>query len=308
MSRRGLLMFGSLCIIWGIPYLLIRVAVRELSPAFLVFARTAVGAALLLPLAARRGELRVLLPHWRPVLLFTVVEIGIPWLLLSRAEERLSSSLTGLLIAAVPLVAAGASAATGSRHRLDRRSWGGLLVGLLGVAALVGLDFGRVGLVPLLEVMVVVVGYTSGPMVLSRRLSELPSLGVIAASLTVAAVVYAPVAAFEIPNHMRLDVIGSVLGLGIVCTAIAFLIFFALIAEIGPVRATVITYVNPAVAAILGVALLGERFTAGMGVGFALVLAGSVLATGSRTAPEPAAPLPATRAEPAAAVAEVASG
>jgi drug/metabolite transporter (DMT)-like permease len=248
--------------------------------------------------------LRVLLPRWRPVLLFTVVEIGIPWLLLSRAEERLSSSLTGLLIAAVPLVAAGASAATGSRHRLDRRSWGGLLVGLLGVAALVGLDFGRVGLVPLIEVMIVVVGYTTGPIVLSRSLSDLPSLGVIAASLTVAAVVYAPFAAFEIPQHMRLDVISSVLGLGILCTALAFLIFFALIAEVGPVRATVITYVNPAVAAILGVVLLSERFTAGMAVGFALVLAGSVLATGSRRPRGPVVP-----PEPAAApIVEVASG
>lgn len=290
MSRRGLLMFASLCVIWGIPYLLIRVAVRELSPAFLVFARTAIGAALLLPLAARRGELRVLSSHWRPLLLFTVVEIGIPWLLLSRAEERLSSSLTGLLIAAVPLVAATISAATGSRHRLDSRSWSGLLVGLLGVGALVGLDFGRVGLVPLLEVLVVVVGYTTGPIVLSRSLSELPPLGVIAASLTAAAVAYAPVAATEVPTHLSLDVGASIAGLGIVCTALAFLIFFALIAEVGPVRSTVITYVNPAVAAVLGVALLGERFTAGMGVGFALVLAGSVLATGSRASPQPASP------------------
>jgi drug/metabolite transporter (DMT)-like permease len=304
MSRRGLLMFGALCVIWGIPYLLIRVAVRELSPAFLVFARTAVGALLLLPLAARRGELRVLLPHWRPVLLFTVVEIGVPWLLLSRAEERLSSSLTGLLIAAVPLVAAGASAAMGSRHRLEGRSWLGLLVGILGVAALVGLDFGRVGLVPLAEILVVVVGYTSGPIVLSRSLSDLPSLGVIAASLTIAAVVYAPVAALQVPKHLRLDVILSVAGLGVVCTALAFLIFFALIAEVGPVRATVITYVNPAVAAILGVTLLGERFTAGMGVGFALVLAGSVLATGRRS-PQRAVVMP---PEPTAAVVEVASG
>jgi drug/metabolite transporter (DMT)-like permease len=295
MSRRGLLLFAALCVIWGIPYLLIRVAVRELSPAFLVFSRTAIGAILLLPLAARRGELRVLLPAWRPVLLFTVAEIAVPWLLLSRAEERLSSSLTGLLIAAVPLVAAGATAVTRSAHRPEGRSWFGLLLGILGVAALVGLDFGRVGLVPLLEICVVVIGYTTGPMVLSRSLSELPSLGVIAASLTVTALVYAPVAALEVPAHVRVDVALSVAGLGVVCTALAFLLFFALIAEVGPVRATVITYVNPAVAAVLGVTLLGERFTAGMGVGFALVLAGSVLATGLRGPPETGVPI----AEPA---------
>jgi drug/metabolite transporter (DMT)-like permease len=290
MSRRGLLLFAALCVIWGIPYLLIRVAVRELSPAFLVFSRTAIGAILLLPLAARRGELRVLLPAWRPVLLFTAVEIAVPWLLLSRAEERLASSLTGLLVAAVPLVAAAVTAATGSAHRPEGRSWIGLLIGIVGVGALVGLDFGRVGVGPLIEVFVVVLGYTTGPMVLSRSLSDLPSLGVIAASLTVAAVVYAPFAAFEVPRHVRADVAMSVAGLGIVCTALAFLIFFALIAEVGPVRATVITYVNPAVAAVLGVTLLSERFTVGMVIGFTLVLAGSVLATGRR-APRQAAPI-----------------
>jgi drug/metabolite transporter (DMT)-like permease len=290
-SRRALLLFAALCVIWGIPYLLIRVAVRDLSPAFLVFVRTGFAALLLLPLAARRGELRVLLPSWRPILLFAVVEIGVPWLLLSRAEERLTSSLTGLLIAGVPLVAAVVSAATGSAHRLDRRSWFGLLVGVLGVAALVGLDFGRVGVVPLLEICVVVLGYTAGPLVLSRYLSDLPSLGVVAAALTMTAVVYAPVAAFEIPKRVHVDVVLSVAGLAVVCTALAFVLFFQLIADVGPVRATVITYVNPAVAAVLGVALLGERFTAGMGVGFALVLAGSVLATGRRPSRDPVIPV-----------------
>ena len=282
MSRRGLLLFGVMCVIWGIPYVLIRVAVRELSPAFLVFARTGLAALLLLPIAARRGQLRILLPHWRPVLLFSVVEIAVPWLLLSRAEERLTSSLTGLLIAAVPLVGAVATAVTASADRLDRRSWLGLLVGILGVTALVGLDFGRVGLVPLLEICVVVLGYTTGPLILARRLSGLPSLGVVAASLTVAALIYAPVAAVEVPTHVRADVVLSVVGLAVACTAVAFVLFFELIAEVGPVRATVITYVNPAVAALLGVTLLGERFTAGMGVGFTLVLGGSVLATGRR--------------------------
>ena len=288
MSRRGFVLFGLMCVIWGIPYLLIRVAVRELTPAFLVFARTGCAALLLLPLAARRGELRVLLPRWRPLLVFALVEIAVPWLLLSRAELRLTSSLTGLLIAAVPLVGAVITAAAGSADRLDGRSWTGLLVGLLGVAALVGLDFGRVGIVPLLEVSIVVVGYATGPMVLSRYLTDLPSLGIVAASLTLTAVVYAPVAAMQLPTHVRLDVVLSVVGLAVVCTAVAFLLFFDLIAEVGPVRATVITYVNPAVAAVLGVLALGEHFTAGMAVGFALVLGGSILATRRGALPEAA--------------------
>lgn len=289
MSRRGLVLFAAMCVIWGIPYLLIRVAVRELTPAFLVFARTGIAAVILLPLAIRRRELRVLLPHWKPLLLFAVVEIGVTWVLLGSAEERLTSSLTGLMIAAVPLVAAVATAVMGGADRLDRRRWFGLLLGLVGVAALVGLDFGRVGVGPLLEICVVVIGYTCGPLILSRQLSGLPSMGVMAASMTVVALAYAPVAAFEIPSHLKLDVILSVLGLGVICTALAFVLFFELIAEIGPVRSTVITYVNPAVAAVLGVVLLNERFTAGMAIGFAFVLAGSVLATGQRPEQTPLA-------------------
>lgn len=295
MSRRGLLLFAVMCVVWGIPYLLIRVAVRELSPAFLVFARTGFGALLLLPLAAHRGQLRVLLPRWRGVLLFSVVEIGIPWVFLSRAEERLSSSLTGLLIAAVPLVAALAAIAMRGADRIDRRGWFGLLVGILGVAVLVGLNFGRVGVVPLLEICVIVLGYTAGPIVLAR-LSDLPALGVIAASLTVTALAYAPVAALDLPGHVHVKVVLSVAGLAIVCTALAFVLFFELIGEIGPVRATVITYVNPAVAAVLGVVVLGERFTVSMGLGFVLVLGGCVLATGRRSVISPTPTTSAVRA------------
>ncbi len=280
MSRRGTLLFAALCVIWGLPYLLIRVAVAEVSPAFLVFARTGIGALLLLPVAARRRQLAAVLRQWRWLLAFTVVEIGVPWFLLSRAEERLTSSLTGLLIAAVPLIGGLLTAAGGSAQRLDRRAWGGLLVGLLGVGALVGLDFGRVGIGPLVEVVVVVTGYACGPLILSRRLMHLPSLGVMAAALTLTALAYATPALLAPPARVQTNVALAILGLAVVCTALAFLVFFALIAEVGPVRATIVTYVNPAVAAVLGVIVLGERFTAGMGIGFALVLAGSVLATG----------------------------
>jgi drug/metabolite transporter (DMT)-like permease len=288
MSRRGLVLFATMCVIWGIPYLLIRVAVRELTPATLVFARTGLAAALLLPIAAARGELKPLLRVWPALVAYTVAELAIPWFLLARAETKLTSSLTGLLIAAVPLVGAAITSLSRSHDRLDGRRWLGLLVGLAGVAALVGLDFGNVGAVALLEVSVVAVGYALGPLILSRRLSDEPALGVVAVSLVLTAIVYAPVAAFELPPAWpAFKVTASVVTLAVVCTALAFLLFFALIAEVGPVRATVITYVNPAVAAVLGVAVLDERFTVGMGVGFALVLAGSVLATGRVTAREP---------------------
>ena len=290
MSRRGALLFAAMCVIWGIPYLMIRVAVRELAPVTLVFLRTGLAALLLVPLAARRRELRPLLERWRPLLAYTAIEVALPWVLLSRAETKLTSSLTGLLIAAVPLVGALIVSLSGERERLGGRRWVGLLVGLCGVAAIVGLDLGNVNAVALVEIALVAVCYAVGPIILSRRLNGLPPLGVVAASLALSAIAYAPLAAFRWPSEMpSAHVVESVVGLAVVCSAAAFLIFFALIAEVGPVRATVITYVNPAVAAVLGVLLLSERVTAGMLVGFALVLVGCVLATGRspEAVPEP---------------------
>ncbi|MGZ4401128.1 MAG: DMT family transporter [Gaiellaceae bacterium] len=283
MTKRGALLFAALCVVWGIPYRLIRVAVRELTPATLVFARTALGALLLLPLATSRGNVRPVLRRWLPLLAFAAVEIAVPWLLLSSAEQRLSSSLSGLLVAAVPLVGVVTTWLTGRSEDISRTNAVGLALGLLGVAALVGLDVGGANAPALAEMALVVIGYAVGPIILSRFLSDLPALGVIAVSLALTSLVYAPIAAFQLPSALPAGrVLASVLALALVCTALAFLLFFALIAEIGPVRATVITYVNPAVAAVLGVAVLGESFSAGMGIGFALVLAGSVLATRRR--------------------------
>ena len=228
-----------------------------------------------------------MLKRWLPLLVFATVEISVPWLLLSSAETRLSSSLTGLLIAAVPLVGAVLTRTTGSRDRIGATSVAGLVIGVVGVGAIVGLDVGGAGVLPLAEVAGVAVGYAVGPIILSRYLADVPGLGVIAVSLAVSALVYAPIAAFQLPHEPPSGkVIASVVTLAVICTAVAFLLFFLLIAEVGPVRATVITYVNPAVAAALGVGLLGERFTTGMGVGFVLVLLGSVLAT------RPHAPIP----------------
>ena len=281
MTRRGALLFAAMCVIWGIPYLMIRVAVRELAPVTLVFLRTAIAALLLTPVAAWRGELRPLLAYWKPVLAYTAVEVAMPWVLLAHAETRLSSSLTGLLIAAVPLVGAAIL-----RERMGTLRLFGLLVGRAGVAALVGLATGDVSVLPLVEIALVAVGYAAGPIILTRSLSDLPALGVVAASLVLTALVYLPFALWKLPDGIpSAHVVESVVGLAIVCTALAFLVFFALIAEVGPVRATVITYVNPAVAAVLGVALLDERLTVGMVVGFLLVIAGSFFATGR--APEP---------------------
>jgi drug/metabolite transporter (DMT)-like permease len=279
-SRRGWWLFAAMSLIWGIPYLLIKVADSGVPPPVLVLARVTIGAALLLPIAIRRRELAPLLPRWRWLILFAVVEIITPWLLLSEAETRLSSSLSGLLIASVPILVAVFGLLSGGQDRPSPVRWTGLLVGLGGVALLVvsGGTNGNVGSV--LEVLAVAVCYSIGPLIAARKLSELPSLGMTAACLAFAAVVYAPIAAVTWPHVVpAAKVLASLAALGVISTALAFILFFALIAEAGPARATVIPYVNPAVAVVLGVLVLGERLTAQMAIAFVLILGGSVLAT-----------------------------
>jgi drug/metabolite transporter (DMT)-like permease len=297
MTRRGLFLFIAMCVIWGIPYLFIRIAVgaHGVSPATLVFLRTGVAALILMPIVLARGGLRGIGKQWVPLLVFTAVEIAIPWFLLSSAEQRISSSLTGLLLSAVPLVGTLIAPLFGNREWIGATGVGGLLLGLVGVAAIVGFDLKSSDPTALAEMAGVAVSYAIGPAILSRYLSRVPSVSVIGISLTVCALGYLPVAIVQRPASIPgLDVLASVGVLAVVCTALAFLLFFALIAEVGPVRATVITYVNPAVAALLGMTVLHESFTAGMGIGFVLVLVGSTLAT-RRRAP---APQPARAAEP----------
>lgn len=286
MSRKGWLLFVAMGVIWGLPYLLIKVSVREVSPELLVLMRTGGGGLLLLPVAVTRGALRPVLRYWRPLAAYTAAELGVPWFLLFTAEKRLPSSLSALIVAAVPLV--GAVLALVTRvDRLDGRRYAGVLVGLGGVAALVGFDVHASDALAALSLGGVAVGYALGPWLLARYLSDLPPLGVVTSSLILCALVYAPLAAFSLPNRvLSASVVWSVVGLTLVCTVAAFLVFFALIGEVGPVRATVITYVNPAVAVLLGVTVLGEKFAWGTGVGFALIIAGCILAT--RRSREPA--------------------
>jgi drug/metabolite transporter (DMT)-like permease len=280
MTRRGLLLFVAMSLIWGIPYLFIRIAVGELTPGTLVFLRTAVAALVLMPLAVRRGGFRDLFDKWRPLVMFALIEIGIPWLSISTAEQQISSSLAGLLISAVPLVGVVIAPLFGNREKIGPLNLAGLVLGLVGVAAIAGLDLRATGWVPMGEVAVVVVCYATGPAILSRYLSGLPAVSVNAAALALCALIYAPLAASQWPRTIpSVGVLGSVAVLALVCSALGFILFFALIAEIGPVRATVITYINPAVAAVAGILVLHENFTVGMGVGFILVLAGSTLAT-----------------------------
>lgn len=286
MNRRGLLLFAAMCVIWGIPYLFIRIAVHEISPATLVTLRTGIAALILLPIAFTRGGLRGIGRAWPWIAVFAAVEVGGPWLALSSAEQQISSALAGLLISAVPLVTLLIGIAFRTRQQITASNLAGLLIGVAGVAFIVGFDLRASNVVALVEMAVVVVGYSLGPTIFARYLSGVPSFTVNGVALALCFVAYAPFGIAQWPRTIPSPgVFGAVLVLAAVCTALAFLLYFELVKEAGPVRASVITYVNPAVAAVLGVAVLHESLTIGMLVGFALVLAGSALATRRRREP-----------------------
>jgi drug/metabolite transporter (DMT)-like permease len=289
-SRRGWVLFALMSVLWGIPYLMIKVAVESVSVPMVVFSRTALGALILLPLALRSGQLDAVRRHWRPLLLFTAVEILGPWALLSDAENRLTSSMTGLLIAAVPIVGVVLARLTGDAERLGPVRWAGLLVGLAGVGVLAGPHLGGGSAWAIGEVMLVAVGYAIAPMIAMRRLQDLPSLHMAAFALAIAALVYTGPAIATWPDVMPSGcVLAALLGLGLICTALAFIVFFELIREVGTSRGMVFTYVNPAVAVAAGVLLLGEPLSATIIASFVLILSGSVLATAHRaSSDEPA--------------------
>ncbi len=291
MSRRAWLLFAAMSVIWGIPYLFIKIAVVELSPVSIAGFRTLLGAAVLLPLAARAGAIRPALRAWPYVVAFGLMEMAIPWVLLGHAEQRVPSGFAGLMLAAVPIVGTLVSWLLGDRHALTPVRLLGLAVGIAGVAALVSLDLagGGIDVLSVIELLVVAALYAIAPAMATRKLAHVPSMGVIACSLTVVAVLYLPATVLGLtPGLPSGKVIGSVLVLALICTALAFVLFFALIAEAGPVRATVITFVNPAVAVGLGIVVLNEPLTLGTIIGFPLVLLGSYWATRSpKAAAEP---------------------
>lgn len=281
MSRRALALFALMSVVWGVPYLLIKVAVRHLTPVLVVEGRTLIGAILLMPLAVRQGRVRQLLGVWKPLAAYCICELAVPWFLLSNAERHIPSSLSGLLVATVPLISALLAYLTGHRDVLDRRGMAGLLVGLAGVGVLLGLDVHTAQLGPVVQVLVVSLGYALGPLIAAVYLSEQSSLALAAVSLAVVAIAYLPAAVVQAPGRVPPGTVtASVVTLGVVCTALAFVAFFELIKEVHPTKATLITYFNPLVAVVLGVAVLGESFRLSTGVGFVLILAGSWFATG----------------------------
>jgi drug/metabolite transporter (DMT)-like permease len=287
MTPRGWILFAAISVVWGVPYLFIKLAVDDgLSPGFVAWSRVALAALILLPIAVRNGALRGLPLRWLAA--FALFEITIPFPLIAFGEQRVSSSLAAILIATVPLVIAFLALRFDRGEQPTRTRFLGMLVGLGGVVALVGIDIGGRGseLLGAAAVLGAAFGYACGPLIAKRHLTAVDPLGPVAGALGIASILLLPFALLGAPTETPTDqAIASVVVLGLVCTALAFLVFFRLIAEVGPSRASIITYVNPVVALALGVAILDEHLTTGAVAGLLLILAGSWLSTDGRLPP-----------------------
>jgi drug/metabolite transporter (DMT)-like permease len=286
MTARAWVLFAAVSLVWGVPYFFIKVAVdADVPPAFVAWSRVVIAAAILLPLAARRGALRGLGERWRAIAAYAACEIAVPFVLIAIGEQHISSSLTAILIASMPLMVALLALRFATDERLSGLRLAGLLAGLGGVVMLMGIDVaGRPDeLLGAALVLVATLGYAAAPIIIDRSLADLDPIGPVAAALGVATIGLLPAAIAMPPDRLpALDAAASIVVLGVLCTAIGLVLFFALIGEAGPSRASVITYVNPAVAVALGVLVLGERLGAASVAGLLVILAGSWLSTGGR--------------------------
>jgi drug/metabolite transporter (DMT)-like permease len=289
MSLRAWSAFAAMSFLWGIPYLFIKVAVDDgVPPVFVAWARVVMAAAVLLLLAWRAGTLDSVRGHKRWIVAFAIGEIAIPFPLISAGEVHVDSSLAAIVIASVPLIVALLAVAFAPAERAGGARLAGLLIGFAGVVVLVGIDLtgSTEELIGALAILGAAVGYAVGPMLLRAKLSELDGRAVMGTSLAIAALVLTPLTLVDLPSEApSASAPLSLVVLGLVFPVAAFIIYGALVAEVGAGRAVVITYVAPVVALALGVAVLGESPGPGAIVGLLLILAGSWLSTDGRLPP-----------------------
>jgi len=285
MSRRAILLFLAVGVAWGIPYYFIAVANESFSTPSIVWLRVTIGALLLLPIVIYRGDLRETLKNWRGVLLFATLEMVGPWYLITEAERTTASSLAGLMMTTIPFIAAFITGTfLGDRAARHPTTITGLVIGFLGVFSLVGIDAlsGAIDIVPVSMLAVSAVCYAIAPIVAGRAMPNVSGLSLSAVALAMVSVIYAPFAFFSLPADISKgpEVSGwvSIVVLGAVSSAVAFVLFFELIKHVGPRRATLITYLNLLVASVLGIVFLSEPLTTGILIGLPLVVVGSYLA------------------------------
>ena len=281
MSRRHWFLFITVGLLWGMPYLLLKVSVEELSVPVIVCSRTFIGALVLVPIALRQNTLLPALKKYHYVLLYAVLELFIPWLLITSAEQKITSGLAGLLVATVPIWTTVIASVKGDKTVWHKKRLGGLLIGFIGVLLVVGIESIRSDQNPLAILMILVasLSYATAVATVTATIPEIDPIAINGLAMISAAIFFLPFALFALPDQMpTAHVIASQITLGLLPTAMAFILFFELMRDVGPARASLVTYLNTAFAVVLGVLILHEPLTLGIVVGLPLVLIGSYFA------------------------------
>ena len=285
MSRRNLILFLLAGFLWGIPYLFIRVAVdpdNGFSPAIVVFIRVFIGALILIPISIYDKSLFVAIKGWKYIAVYALFEMVIPWILIGTAEQSISSGLAGLLVASVPIFSTIIASIYGDKSVWHPRRFFGMAIGFLGVFLLVGIESftGSSDPIAIFMMLGASVGYAYAVIYITRKMPGVSGVAINAIAMAMTALFYSPALFLLWPDHkISLSATYSVIALGIFSTGIAFAVFFTVMAEIGPTRASLVTYMNTAFAVVLGVLILSEPLTIGIIVGLPLVLIGSFLAS-----------------------------
>lgn len=282
MSKAGWGRFLLLGLLWGMPYLFLKVAVVEISPSVIVFSRVLIGVLICLPIALKGNNLKVASKYWPFLILYSITEMIGPWYLITHAEKEITSGLTGLLVATVPIWSAILASIFGDHTVWHKGRLFGLIIGFIGVVFVVGVESlgGNQDILSIGMVILAAIGYAYAINMINRRIPHVPGIAINTWAMIITSIVYLPFAIINWPSKTpSLEAVGSVIALGVFCTAIAFIYFFKLIAEVGPPRASLITYLNTAVAVLLGVVLLSEPITLGIAIGLPLVLIGSYFAS-----------------------------
>ncbi len=288
MTRRGWGLFALVGLLWGIPYLFMKVAVEEFATPVIVFARVLIGAVVLIPLAFYKRELIPALKYWKYIALYAVLEMVIPWSLITSSQRDLSSGVVALLVATVPIWATFFAHRAGDTSAADRTRVFGIAIGLIGIALIVGIEsLNDVNnLVALFNVLIAAFSYAWAVNMITTKAPNVSGIAINGLAMAISTVVFAPFALTHLPEQVPSNgAILSTLGLGILCTAAAFWIFFKVLEDIGPARASLVVYPNTAIAVVLGVILLDEKLTVAILIGLPLVLIGSYYASRKPKAP-----------------------
>jgi len=288
MSRRALFHFAVSGLFWGIPYLLMKVAVRDIEPAVIVCGRVLIGAAILIPIALHQKVLMDAIRGWRYVLPYAFFEMMIPWILITNAEKQISSGLAGLLIATVPIWSTIFASMTGDKTVWHSKRLVGMLVGFIGLIGLVGYEsiIGSSDPLSIAMMLLAAISYSYAVNMISQKLPDVSGIAINGLAMVLTSIAYAPLMILQFPEvgTVSKESAASLLALGVFSTALAFISYFIVLKEIGPARASIGTYVNTAVAVVLGVIILSEPLTIGIIIGLPLVMIGSFLASRKNSA------------------------